>query len=261
MPSQLMENWRNEKDFLDRFARHYETDQLIPEEWITRLKKAENFNVGYSCLRQLSFGFLDMAWYSLREPFVGDVMTFEQEAWRKAQILPTVDDACMSTQFNHIFSGGYAAGYYSYKWSEALDADIFSVFKTNGLYDRTTAQSFRDKILSKGNSGDPMLLYVNFRGKEPSIDALLERDGVTKWQTDKYIAQYENIIDRYLSLIESVKTEYNPSKRKERMDDLIASSAKIQEVTVIISNLSEKLTDDQRLVLEKISLKLEKAGK
>ena len=178
LPSQFMENFAIEKDFLHTFARHYQTDAPIPDEWIQRIVDASNFNVAYSCLRQVSFGLLDMAWYTRREPFSGDVAAYERQAWQRAQLLPPVDGTCMSVQFGHIMSGGYSAGYYSYKWAEVLDADAFSVFKQHGIFDRATAESFRQHILSKGGTEHPMTLYKRFRGQEPTIDALLKRNGI-----------------------------------------------------------------------------------
>lgn len=178
LPSQFMENFAIEKDFLHTFARHYQTDAPIPDEWIQRIVDASNFNVAYSCLRQVSFGLLDMAWYTRREPFSGDVAAYERQAWQRAQLLPPVDGTCMSVQFGHIMSGGYSAGYYSYKWAEVLDADAFSVFNQHGIFDRATADSFRQHILSKGGTEHPMTLYKRFRGQEPTIDALLKRNGI-----------------------------------------------------------------------------------
>jgi len=178
LPSQLMENWCTEKEFLDSFAFHYQTGEKISEDLIDKLKRAKNFNVAYACLRQLSFGYLDMAWHTLTEPFKGDIESFENNAWKKTQILPIVNGTCMSTNFNHLFSGGYAAGYYSYKWAEVLDADAFSVFKANGIFNKTTANSFRKNILERGGTEHPMDLYKRFRGQEPSIDGLLKRDGI-----------------------------------------------------------------------------------
>ena len=178
LPSQFMENFAIEKDFLHTFARHYQTDAPIPDEWIQRIVDASNFNVAYSCLRQVSFGLLDMAWYTRREPFSGDVAAYERQTWQRAQLLPPVDGTCMSVQFGHIMSGGYSAGYYSYKWAEVLDADAFSVFKQHGIFNRATADSFRQHILSKGGTEHPMTLYKRFRGQEPTIDALLKRNGI-----------------------------------------------------------------------------------
>lgn len=178
LPSQFMENYATEKEFLNTFAHHYKTGELIPEELIERIKKAANFNVAYACLRQLSFGFLDMAWYTRTTPFEGDVEKYEKEAWQKTQLLSTVDGTCMSTQFSHIMSGGYAAGYYSYKWAEVLDADAFSLFKEKGIFDTETASSFRENVLSKGGTEPPMELYKRFRGQAPTIQALLKRNGI-----------------------------------------------------------------------------------
>lgn len=178
LPSQIMENFAIEKDFLNTFARHYQTNELIPEELLQRIIKASNFNVAYACLRQVSFGLLDMAWYTRNSEFDGDVLTYEHEAWKRAQILPQIEDTCMTVQFGHIMSGGYSAGYYSYKWAEVLDADAFSVFKEKGIFDKKTAQSFRENILSKGGTEPPMVLYKRFRGQEPTINALLKRNGI-----------------------------------------------------------------------------------
>ncbi len=178
LPSQIMENFAIEKEFLNTFAKHYQTGESIPSELIQRLIDASNFNVAYACLRQLSFGLLDMAWYTRTTPFEGDVRTYEKEAWKKAQVLPDIEDTCMTVQFSHIMAGGYSAGYYSYKWAEVLDADAFSLFKEKGIFNKETANSFRENVLSKGGTEDPMVLYKNFRGKEPSINALLERNGI-----------------------------------------------------------------------------------
>ena len=178
LPSQIMENFAIEKEFLNTFAKHYQTGESIPSELIQRLVDASNFNVAYACLRQLSFGFLDMAWYTRTTPFDGDVRTYEKEAWQKAQVLPDIEDACMTVQFSHIMAGGYSAGYYSYKWAEVLDADAFSLFKEKGIFNEETANSFRENVLSKGGTEHPMVLYKNFRGKEPNINALLERNGI-----------------------------------------------------------------------------------
>lgn len=178
LPSQIMENFAIEKEFLHTFAKHYQTGEHIPEEWIQRLIDASNFNVAYACLRQLSFGLLDMAWYTRTEPFEGDVRSYEKQAWQKAQVLPGVEETCMTVQFSHIMAGGYAAGYYSYKWAEVLDADAFSLFLEKGIFDSETANSFRENVLSKGGTEHPMVLYKRFRGQEPSIDALLRRNGI-----------------------------------------------------------------------------------
>jgi peptidyl-dipeptidase Dcp len=178
LPSQIMENWASEKDFLDGFAVHYQTGEKIPVELIQKIKASENFNTAYACLRQLSFGFLDMAWHTLEKPFDGDFVTYEKQAMMATQVLPIVNEAAMSPTFSHIFSGGYAAGYYSYKWAEVLDADAYSVFTKNGIFDKKTADSFRRNILMKGGTEHPMTLYKRFRGQEPTIDALLKRNGI-----------------------------------------------------------------------------------
>ena len=180
LPSQFMENFAVEKEFLHTFARHYQTGELIPDELVQRIVDSRNFNAAYACLRQVSFGLLDMAWYTRTTPFEGDVMAYEKQAWARAQVLPSVEGTCMSTQFSHIFAGGYSAGYYSYKWAEVLDADAFSLFKKQGIFDQKTAFSFRENILSRGGTEHPMTLYKRFRGQEPTIDALLIRNGIKK---------------------------------------------------------------------------------
>ena len=178
LPSQIMENYATEKEFLHTFARHYQTGEWIPDELVERIKDSANFNVGYACLRQTSFGLLDMAWHTRTTPFQGDVIAYEQEAWKQAQLLPTVKGCCMSTQFTHIFSGGYAAGYYSYKWAEVLEADAFALFKQKGIFNPEVTASFRNNILAKGGTEHPMTLYKRFRGQEPTIDALLTRNNI-----------------------------------------------------------------------------------
>lgn len=178
LPSQIMENFAVEKDFLNTFAKHYITGELIPDSTVQSIVDSQNFNVAYACMRQVSFGLLDMAWYTRSEAFTGNVKDFEKKAWEKAQLLPQIEDTCMSVQFGHIMSGGYSAGYYSYKWAEVLDADAFSMFKENGIFDKKTAERFRECVLSKGGTEHPMVLYRNFRGQEPTIDALLIRNGI-----------------------------------------------------------------------------------
>ena len=180
LPSQIMENFAVEKDFLSTFAKHYQTGEIIPDTLVQRIIDSSNFNVAYACLRQVSFGLLDMGWYTRTTPFTGDVKAYEQKAWEKAQILPVVEGSCMSAQFSHIFAGGYSAGYYSYKWAEVLDADAFSLFMQKGIFNQEVAQSFRNNILSKGGTEHPMTLYKRFRGQEPTIDALLIRNGIKK---------------------------------------------------------------------------------
>ncbi len=178
LPSQFMENYAVEKEFLRTFAFHYQSGEPLPDELIDRIVKSRNFQAALGCLRQVSFGLLDMAYYTLREEFTGDLLDFEHEAWAKAIITKQVPGTCMTTQFSHIMAGGYAAGYYSYKWAEVLEADAFSVFKRHGIFDRATAQRFRDEVLSKGGTEHPMTLYKRFRGQEPTIDALLRRNGI-----------------------------------------------------------------------------------
>ena len=178
LPSQFMENYAVEKDFLRTFAFHFQTGEPLPDELIERIVKSRNFMAAYACLRQVSFGLLDMAYYTKKDKFTDDIIPFEKKAWEKAIVMPQLPNTCMTVQFSHIMAGGYAAGYYSYKWAEVLDADAFSVFKKNGIFDQATAQSFRDNILSKGGTEHPMTLYKRFRGQEPTIDALLERNEV-----------------------------------------------------------------------------------
>ena len=180
LPSQFMENFSIEKEFLRTFAFHYETGEPLPDELIDRIVKSRNFMCATACLRQVSFGLLDMAYYTQHQEFTADIIPFEKEAWKKAILGKQLPDTCMTVQFSHIMAGGYAAGYYSYKWAEVLDADAFSVFKKHGIFDQKTAQSFRDNILSKGGTEHPMTLYKRFRGGEPTIDALLKRNGIKR---------------------------------------------------------------------------------
>ncbi len=180
LPSQIMENWAVEKDFLDIFAKHYQTGEKIPPELVQKLIKSKNFLAGTQSERQLSFGMNDMAWHSITQPFTGNVIEFERAALSSTDVFPPLDGYCISTSFSHIFAGGYAAGYYGYKWAEVLDADAFSLFRKNGIFDRATAESFRKNILEKGGTAHPMLLYKAFRGQEPSITPLLEREGLLK---------------------------------------------------------------------------------
>lgn len=180
MPSQFMENYAVEKDFLRTFAVHYQTGEPLPDELIERIVKSRNFNVATACLRQVSFGLLDMAYYTQTKEFTEEIIPFEKKVWKDAIITEQIPDTCMTVQFSHIMAGGYAAGYYSYKWAEVLDADAFSLFKENGIFDQKTAQSFRDNILSRGGTEHPMTLYKRFRGQEPTINALLERNGIKR---------------------------------------------------------------------------------
>ena len=183
LPSQFMENFAIEKEFLRTFAFHYKTGEPIPDDLIDRIVKSRNYNVAYTCMRQVGFGLLDMAYYTKKDEFTDDIIPFEKKAWEKAQILPQLPDTCMTVQFSHIMAGGYAAGYYSYKWAEVLDADAFAVFKKHGVFDKNTARSFRENVLSKGGTENPMTLYKRFKGGEPTIDALLKRNGIKTTKT------------------------------------------------------------------------------
>lgn len=178
LPSQIMENWAQQKEWLHMVAKHYETGETIPDELVDKIVAAGNFQSGYATVRQISFGLNDMAWHTLEEPIATDVTNFEKSAMQPTELFPDVEGTCMSTAFSHIFNGGYAAGYYGYKWAEVLDAHAFQLFKQNGIFDRKTAQAFRENILEKGGTKDPMELYIAFRGEEPSIDALLIRCGL-----------------------------------------------------------------------------------
>lgn len=178
LPSQFMENFAVEKDFLRTFAFHYQTGEPIPDSLIEKITASRNYNVASACLRQVSFGLLDMAYYTQEEPFCEDIIPFEKKAWEKAIIGKQLPETCMTVQFSHIMAGGYSAGYYSYKWAEVLDADAFSMFKEHGIFNKDVAKSFRDNILSKGGTEHPMTLYKRFRGQEPTIKALLKRNGI-----------------------------------------------------------------------------------
>lgn len=177
LPSQIMENWAYEKEWLDSWARHYKTGEKIPEEQLLRIREAMIFNEGHACNRQLSFGMLDMAWHTLKTEFKGDIKEFEDEAMQTTELFKPIDTANMSCAFGHLFAGGYAAGYYGYKWAEVLDADAFSLFKQRGISDKTTAESFRKNILERGGTEEAMDLYKRFRGQEPSLEPLLIRSG------------------------------------------------------------------------------------
>ena len=180
LPSQLMENWATEKEFLDLWAVHYETGEPIPADLVDRIVAAQNYLAAYSNVRQLSFGLTDMAWHTLTEPFEGDVVEFEAASMTPTQVLPVVPGTAMAPSFGHIFSGGYAAGYYGYKWAEVLEADAFSLFKEKGIFNREVASSFRENVLSKGGTEHPMELYVRFRGHKPETKALIEKMGLGK---------------------------------------------------------------------------------
>ena len=178
LPSQFMENWAFEKEWLDEWAVHYETGEKISPEMIKRIKEASTFNEGYACDRQIGFGFLDMAWHTITRPMETDIAEFEAKAMSKTDLFPKVESANISCSFTHLFGGGYAAGYYGYKWAEVLDADAFSHFKEKGIFSKDVASSFRKNIMEKGGTDKPMNLYISFRGKEPAIDALLDRSGL-----------------------------------------------------------------------------------
>lgn len=177
LPSQFNENYLTQKDFLDGFAKHYMTGEPIPQNLVDKIVNSSQFGAGYACLRQLAFGLTDMAWHTTTSK-IEDPVALEREAVKGVSMFEDVDGCLFSPQFSHIFSGGYAAGYYSYKWAEVLDADAFAMFLENGLFDRETANKFRNNVLSRGGTEHPMTLYKRFRGQEPTIDALLERDGI-----------------------------------------------------------------------------------
>ena len=203
LPSQIMENWAFEPEFLDTFARHFETGEALPDTLINKIVEAKNYNAAYAQVRQLQFGILDMAWHTLKGDSgsgqfgasassatdrISDLKTmqelgtiaFEKEALKSSNVIPSIPEACISTSFSHIFSGGYSAGYYSYKWSEVLEADAFSLFKEKGIFNTEVSHSFRDNILSKGCSEDEDVLYRRFRGHDPEPEALLEKLGIVK---------------------------------------------------------------------------------
>lgn len=178
LPSQIMENWCYEPEALALFAHHYKTGEVIPMEYINKIKESATFQEGMATMRQLSFGLLDMGWHSLDPININDVKTFETEQFASTQLYPDVPENAMSTAFSHIFQGGYSSGYYSYKWAEVLDADAFEYFKEKGIFDKETAAKFKDNILSKGGTEHPMTLYKRFRGQEPKPEALLKRAGL-----------------------------------------------------------------------------------
>ena len=177
LPSQLMENWLPEQEFLETFAHHHLTGEVLPDSLIQKIRNTQRYHVGYHCVRQLTFGMLDMAWHTQTEK-IEDITAFEQNAISPTQLLPVIDGTLISSQFSHVFGGGYAAGYYGYKWAEVLDADAFSLFMENGIFDKKTAEAFRKNILEKGDTEEPMTLYVRFRGREPEIEAMMRRDGI-----------------------------------------------------------------------------------
>jgi Zn-dependent oligopeptidase len=178
LPSQILENWCYEKETLELFATHYKTGEVIPMEYIEKIKESATFHEGMQTLRQLSFGMLDMAWHGGDPSDIKDVKAFENKAFEATKLYPDVPSNCMSTSFSHIFQGGYSAGYYSYKWAEVLDADAFAYFQEEGIFNKKVANKFKAYVLSQGGTQDPMELYVKFRGKEPNPDALLKRAGL-----------------------------------------------------------------------------------
>ena len=178
LPSQILENWCYEKECLDLFAKHYETGESIPMEYVEKIKASANFQEGMATLRQLSFGLLDMSWHGVDPSEINHVKEQEVKAFANTKLYPDVAENCMSTAFSHIFQGGYSSGYYSYKWAEVLDADAFEHFKDNGIFNREIGKSFAENILSKGGTENPMTLYKRFRGAEPKPEALLKRAGL-----------------------------------------------------------------------------------
>ena len=179
VPSQFNENYVYEREFLDSFARHYQTGEPVPQDLIDRLLASSQYGAAYACVRQLGFGFIDMAWHSITEPYQGDDFEFEYKAVKDVQAFEPVDGCIMSSQFTHIFSGGYAAGYYGYKWAEMIECDAFDKFKQDGIFNPGTARSWVENVLSRGGTESPMTLYKRFRGSEPRIDAMMRRDGIT----------------------------------------------------------------------------------
>ena len=178
LPSQVMENWCYEKEALELFAKHYQTNEVIPMELVHKIKESATFQEGMQTLRQLSFGLLDMSWHGTDPSAVKNVRDYETEAFKGTNLYPETSETCMSTSFAHIFQGGYSSGYYSYKWAEVLDADAFAYFKEKGIFNKEIASKFKEHVLSKGGTENPMVLYKRFRGAEPKVEALLERAGL-----------------------------------------------------------------------------------
>jgi peptidyl-dipeptidase Dcp len=178
MQSQIMENWAFEPEVLKMYAKHYETGEVIPQELIDKLEKASQFNQGFVTVEYMAACFLDLDWHTLTEAKELDVDEFEEASMNKIGLIPEIVVRYKSPYFNHIFSGGYASGYYSYIWAEVLDADAFQAFKETSLFDQKTAQSFRENILERGGTEDPMVLYKRFRGAEPKVEALLKKRGL-----------------------------------------------------------------------------------
>lgn len=179
LPSQIMENWAYEEDFLKGFAKHYQTRESIPTALIDKIVETKNYHAAYFQVRQLNFGLLDMAWNDREEEVAGeDIFDFENKALERTVLFPAVEGTCISTSFSHIFTGQYGAGYYSYKWSEVLEADAFSLFKEKGIFNREVAESFRANILSRGNTEEPSVMFRAFRGHDPQPEALLKKLGI-----------------------------------------------------------------------------------
>ena len=178
MPSQIMENFASEEELLKHFAFHHKTGENMPQDMLEKIKEMRNFKAGYQCIRQVGLGLIDQAWHNIQEPFEGDVLEYEHSVTAALRVMTPEKSTGITPHFGHIMSGGYAAGYYSYKWAEMLDADAYDLFKKNGVLNMKVAQSFRDNILSKGDSDHPMTLYLKFRGHKPQVEPLLERDGI-----------------------------------------------------------------------------------
>lgn len=217
LPSQIMENFATEPQFLDTFAFHYETGELLPKEMIDKIVASANFHASTMCIRQVSFGLLDMAWHNRTNPFEENVLDYEIEANKQTQLLAAIPNTCMSTVFSHIFAGGYSAGYYSYKWAEVLDADAFSRFKKEGIFSRNVANDFRREILSKGNRAHPMTLYLRFRHQPPTIDALLIRDGIVTEEENERIhhQKKQHILDKRYMRMAHIWAENSYCKRRQ----------------------------------------------
>ena len=180
LPSQIMENWAYEPEYLNTFAKHYQTGEPIPAELIEKIVAAKNFQAGYAQVRQLHFGYIDMKWHTLTEVPAEGVATYEQKILAPYAVMPQVDGTAFSPSFSHIFTGGYSAGYYSYKWAEVLEADAFSLFKEKGIFNTEVSGAFRKEILEKGGTEDEAVIYRNFRGHDPQPEALMEKLGLTK---------------------------------------------------------------------------------
>jgi peptidyl-dipeptidase Dcp len=180
LPSQIMENWAYEPEYLNTFAKHYQTGEAIPMELIDKIVAAKNFQAGYGQVRQLHFGYLDMAWHTLKEVPAESTIEFEHNVLAPYLVLPAVEGTGFSTSFSHIFTGGYSAGYYSYKWAEVLEADAFSLFKEKGIFNTEVSNAFRKEILEKGGVEDEAVIYRNFRGHDPQPEALMEKLGLVK---------------------------------------------------------------------------------